>query len=77
MKDLQGREYAKLSDLKAGDVIEIDGDFTCAKAGRHILKYHTKGLYFDCDRGTHFIDGQLSGDVEDYLIGIYGPVKEA
>lgn len=31
-KDKNGREYAKLSELKVGDKLEIDGGFTCMGA---------------------------------------------
>lgn len=33
---LDGREWAKLSDLKPGDYLEADGDFTCIANGKFV-----------------------------------------
>lgn len=86
MRTTQGREYAKLSDLKPGDMIEIDGGFEegdCfLKAGAQFmvhaedqnwldrLKRKPKELYFNCGAGYHALEGQLDDD-GDYLIGVY------
>lgn len=70
--DLQGRAYAKLSELKAGDYIQTDGDFTC----RHpwalgMVHVDDDGcLYITCDKGDHWLDGQLDDD-GDTLVGVY------
>lgn len=69
--DLQGRAYAKLSNLKAGDTVITDGSFTCLAEGvmccvfgegseRHLL----------CADGEHLLDGHLAED-GDTLIGFY------
>ena len=69
--DAQGRPYAKISELKAGDIIELDDGFTCAVAGQRVLKTTSRGLAFDCDEGeaAHAIDGQA--DDGEHCIGIY------
>lgn len=69
--DLKGREYAKTQDLKEGDVIEVDSDFTCIAEGQKRKVHKDKnGLYFSCGSGHHSLDGQLS-DNGLYYIGIY------
>jgi len=68
MKDINGREYLKVDEAKAGMDIELDDGFTCCRAGKSKLKEDMTGLFFDCEAGGHFIDGQLEGN---YYIGIY------
>lgn len=71
MKDKHGREYAKLSQLTTGSIVEVDGGFDCIDNGKHCeVKYNPGGLYIDCDHGHHFLSGQLETD-GDSLIGIY------
>ncbi len=52
----------KLKDLKAGDVVEVDGGFDCMKAGEHTVHFYHKtgpnGLYLYCTAGQHFLAGQ-------------------
>lgn len=61
-------QWAKISDLKAGDTVELHG-FDCA-SGTVTLEqdYWTGDLFFPCASGKHFISGQL--DENGYLIGI-------
>lgn len=70
--DKSGREYAKLSELKGGTMIELDEGFTCHKAGPVMVQGASGegGLYFRCDAGLHFLDGQLAKD-GDHLVGVY------
>lgn len=70
--DKSGREYARLSQLQAGDVVELDSDFTCHKAGRTVLGENESGLFFICNEGNHQLDGQLAED-GDHLVGVYQP----
>lgn len=76
--DINGRAYAKLSDLKAKVqqpfvpfVVELDAGFTCHKAGKVNINWDTASgeLYFECDEGRHYIDGQA--DDGEHLVGIY------
>jgi hypothetical protein len=67
--DKAGRPYAKLSELKAGDVVELDGDFTCRAAGKARLFERDGNLYFDCSEGGHNIRGQA--DDGEHCMGIY------
>jgi hypothetical protein len=65
MIDKQGREYARLSTLKVGDRVQVDGGFTCMRArSMHTVKQDLLSLYIECDEGYHYLDN------ED-LIGIY------
>lgn len=66
--DTQGREWLKLADAKEG-YVELDSGFTCRNAGPAMLFRSEKGLYFFCDEGTHYIDGQADDGI--YCIGIY------
>lgn len=58
----------KLSDIKAGDTIIIDGGFTCAPAGPVQVYNHMGDLCFACSSGHHNLDGQENENGE--LIGI-------
>lgn len=70
MQDKNGREYAKLSNLKAGDVVTIDGGFDCMDSGKPHEVYGNGDLYLICDHGHHFLSGQLEVD-NDSLVGVY------
>lgn len=70
MKDKDGREYAKLSQLKAGDPVEVDTGFACLYPGIHFVSQWQDGrLYLHCNDGQHFLDGQT--DNGEDIIGIY------
>ena len=70
MKDTYGRPYAKLSDLRPGDKISLDDDFTCM-SGNKIVQQDTNGeLFVSCRQKGHWLNGQLAEDRE-HLIGIY------
>lgn len=60
-----------LNDLKPGDVIKIDGGFTCAGEGYRVVKKDSHGLYFQCRDGQHYLDGQENEDGS--LVGISWP----
>ncbi len=71
MKDINGRAYALNAELKAGDSVEVDSDFTCLSEGStHIVHSDEGDLHIYCKYGNHFLDGQLSGD-EAYYVGLY------
>jgi hypothetical protein len=68
--DENGRPWAKLSELKAGDKVELDGGFLCHGAGVVEVKQNALGtLYFECQDGNHRFDSQA--DDGEHLIGIY------
>ena len=68
--DESGRPWAKLSELKAGDKVELDGGFSCHPAGVVDVCQDGRGVfYFRCDDGRHRFDGQA--DDGEHLIGIY------
>lgn len=68
--DTNGRHYAKLSEVKAGDAVELDAGFTCMKAGKYEVHADEAGsLYVICADGHHYIDGQA--DDGEHLIGVY------
>ncbi len=64
----------KLEDLKAGDVVEIDGGFDCMDAGEHTVFHHENGLYLKCRAVKHFLEGQEDFDEEGgELVGVKWP----
>lgn len=65
-KDKQGREYAKVANVKAGDLIQVDGDFGCIKPWS-VLQVQ-KGLYITCEDGLHDLASQIE---DDFYVGIY------
>jgi hypothetical protein len=78
MKDKQRRLYARLPDLKVGDYVVVDGDFTCLEPwSRHEVLGEKDNLYIKCTSGNHFLDAQLQEHTKGYLMGIYpdGTVK--
>lgn len=58
----------KEGELKVGDKVVLDSGFTCRNSGPAYLEEDTNGLYFHCDSGKHYIDGQL--DEDDVYIGL-------
>lgn len=69
-QDKHGRTYAKLSELRVGSEIMVDGDFTCCEAG-DIFRVQDmgKGLAFACDEGSHLLIGQA--DDGEHCVGVY------
>lgn len=70
--DVNGREYARLSQLQVGDKVQVDADFTCMEPwATKIVKRRDDGtLYIECEEQQHALDGQLMDD-DDSLVGIY------
>lgn len=71
-----GREWARMSNLKAGQILHCDGDFTCGIAGKDVVVGQTiDGKWFvNCNDGRHFLDGQLAtetGGSTDHLVGMW------
>ena len=59
----------KLSEVIVGDVLIVDGGFTCMKNGvAKVIYADSKGLYIHCTKGRHWLDGQT--DAHDNLVGL-------
>jgi hypothetical protein len=73
MNDKQGREYARYSQLKRGDAVQIDAGFDCMPANSVLTveAWPDGTLFIECDHGSHDLEGQLDIDDGDSLIGIY------
>jgi len=71
--DANGRAYAKLSQLKVGDKVQVDDGFTCLKPNsiKTVRVANGQGLHICCKAGHHMLEGQLDEDDNDTLIGIY------
>lgn len=67
--DKNGIEWARLSRLKAGDLVLLDSGFTCAKAGEIRIYETSLGLFFPCQDGAHYLSAQSTDG--DHLMGIY------
>ena len=71
-RDFQGRPYAKMAELKAGDEIQVSMDFLCIPSNaKRIVRERAglSGLWISCSFGEHFLgDHEGNGDI---LIGIY------
>ena len=71
--DTQGRAYLKQSEAKAGQMIEVDGGFTCIDEGKVAVLYGNDDPYFMCKEGRHYLSGQLATDEDggDFYVGLY------
>jgi hypothetical protein len=59
-----------IDDVSVGDTYTLDDGFTCRHAGRVEIKSNENGqLYFECNEGRHYLNGQISDS--GILIGIY------
>lgn len=67
--DTNGRPYLKLSEARDKQIIELDDGFTCQLPGQVVLCKDKLGIYFECDDGHHYIDGQA--DDGEHCIGMY------
>lgn len=69
--DLNGREYARANQVKPGSILEPDCDFACMKKGeRKVVEVFNEELFIPCDRGKHFLAGQLNFQLTHY-VGLY------
>lgn len=72
MKDKNGREYAKLANLKAGDEVETEGLHCIVDKQKLVVRQEENGdLFIECSAGKHFLAGQIDDDTCEYLIGMY------
>lgn len=64
-------KFRQLSEIEEGDKLFTDSGFTCIGDGCEVLIKKTAGgdLFFDCDEGTHLLDGQ-EGDSGE-CVGLY------
>lgn len=69
--DNAGRPYAKLSELRPGDVLETDCDFTCIRKGARLTVWQTPQgrLAVLCRSHGHYLDGQA--DDGEHVVGFY------
>lgn len=86
MPDTNGRAWARVNSLKAGDLVELDGGFTCNLEGtRRKVLLDEGGLFircagsYECDeapktfREKHYLDGQIgyTPETEGEYVGVY------
>jgi hypothetical protein len=68
--DINGREYAKISKLKIGDILEADKGFDCLKDEIHIVEKDKNEFYIQCSNGRHYLGDHCTENGE-HLIGLY------
>lgn len=55
----------KLEDLNEGDVIHLEGGFTCHGQGAAVVERTANGdLFYRCRAGKHFLDAQVDENGE-------------
>jgi len=69
MRDKYGRKYLKITDAKEDQTVILDDGFTCHQAGKVTLRADGDRLWFACNDGRHYIDGQADDDI--HCIGVY------
>jgi hypothetical protein len=62
--------FVNMKDVKSDDVLIADNGFTCVKPGPVKICEDEHGLFFSCECGKHYIDGQLDFDGSDQLVGL-------
>lgn len=69
--DKNGRPYAKLEELKEGDIVALDDDFTCVDGCDSVEVHMTPegNPYFKCRMGNHSFAGQADDGV--HCVGVY------
>lgn len=62
--------YAKLSELKVGDSVQVDGGFSCmARESIKQVKVDPNGRkWIACKDGKHYLDGQA--DDGEHCVGV-------
>lgn len=68
-----GREWAKLSELKPGMTVQMDDGFTCGIAGKQCLVGAAPdgSLFVNCKDGRHDLSSQADGGDGDHLVGVW------
>lgn len=64
--DINGKEYARLSQLKVGDKVKIDTGFYClfSEIEYEVFEDGAKNKFIRCTEGEHNLDSQLDYDDE-------------
>jgi hypothetical protein len=77
MNDTHGRPYARLSELRPGDWIEVYAGFSCMSSGEELVVETQNGeLFVSCYFGEHFLRDELADDGNS-LIGMYRVAAES
>jgi hypothetical protein len=61
--------FARIGDVRQGDVLMPDNGFTCMRAGEKLtVNKDNHGLFVACDEGKHYLSGQEEGH---YYVGLF------
>lgn len=71
--DNNGREWATVSEIKAGSIIIPDSDFcgSLAHTGEYTVKEDEHGLFIEGVIGDHYLDGQIDHEEGTHYVGVY------
>ena len=69
---LDGREWARVDQTKAGTMLIADGGFHgCIREGAVLtVEEDDDGLYVPCGHGNHYLDGQ-ENDAGSHFVGLW------
>lgn len=71
--DKQGRTYARLSDLKPGDLVQVDAGFDCIPAGDlRNVRFDGHAPYIQCTKGRHYLSSDSN---TGEIVGVYPSSK--
>lgn len=66
--NVNGRPYARKSEVTVGTWLQADGDFTCIKKGAVLqVKRVDKKLFVDCDEVAHGLEAEGPRGKEYYM----------
>jgi len=66
---MKAKEFARIGQIRQGDVLTPDNDFGCMPEGSlHTVMRDEHGLYIKCSDGNHYLSGQEDGH---YYVGLY------
>ena len=73
-KDVFGKPYAKVEEVKQGTVLITDDGFTCMEdaQAKTVCQDSDGFLYIACDKGKHYLGCERDhGPNGDFYIGLY------
>lgn len=71
--DTNGREWAKVSEVKEGSIVVPDSDFcgSLAHTNEYTVRKDEHGLFLEAVAGKHYLDGQIDHEEGTHYVGLY------
>lgn len=76
MKDNFGNTYAYYEDINPGDIVLVDGGFSCMAPWslKEVFEDEEGELYLICDEGRHYLfEDEFVEDGSTAIVGVYLP----